>query len=114
MVILREEKIQRIMHYIPEQKIEGEKTGDLLVVGWGGTYGALISAVKELQKEGKRISLAQFNYIKPLPKNTAEIFKGFKTLKYIVCLIDFSLHFKLIYVVILMKKQLKLCMPCSQ
>ncbi len=83
MVLTRAEKIERIANYIPQQEIFGKKRGDLLVIGWGGTYGALYSAVKELQSEGKSISLVQFNYISPLPKNTKEILKGFK--KRIVC-----------------------------
>jgi 2-oxoglutarate/2-oxoacid ferredoxin oxidoreductase subunit alpha len=83
MVLTREEKVERISNYIPEQEIHGKKRGDILVIGWGGTYGALATAVKELQDEGKSISLAQFNYINPLPKNTKEILKGFK--KRIVC-----------------------------
>jgi 2-oxoglutarate ferredoxin oxidoreductase subunit alpha len=60
-----------------------EDGGDVLVVGWGGTYGHLISAVRDLRMEGKNVSLAHFNYIKPLPKNTAEVFGNFK--KIIVC-----------------------------
>jgi 2-oxoglutarate/2-oxoacid ferredoxin oxidoreductase subunit alpha len=83
MVYLREEKVQRVANVIPHLKVSGQDHGDLLVVGWGGTYGALISAVKDLQEKGKNISLAQFNYIKPLPKNTAEVFSRFK--KIIVC-----------------------------
>lgn len=83
MVRIREEKVQRVANYIPEMKVWGEHTGDLLVVGWGGTYGALISAVQDLQQQGKKISLAQFNYIKPLPRNTTQVFQGFK--KIIVC-----------------------------
>ncbi|HNS16516.1 MAG TPA: 2-oxoacid:acceptor oxidoreductase subunit alpha [Bacteroidales bacterium] len=83
MVRLREEKVQRVANYIPELKVWGEPTGDLLAVGWGGTYGAMISAVQELQQQGKRISLAQFNYIKPLPRNTETVFAGFK--KIIIC-----------------------------
>ena len=83
MVLTRAEKVERIANYIPEQKIIGKKRGDLLVIGWGGTYGALYTAVKELQGEGKSISLVQFNYINPLPKNTRDILKGFK--KRIVC-----------------------------
>ncbi len=78
MVKLREEKVQRVANYIPDLKVWGEPAGDLLAVGWGGTFGAMISAVQELQQQGKRISLAQFNFIKPLPKNTESVFKGFK------------------------------------
>lgn len=83
MVNIREEKVNRVADYIPLQEVVGEKTGDLLVVGWGGTEGALLSAVKRLQDAGKKVSLAQFNFIKPLPKNTKEILSGFK--KIIVC-----------------------------
>lgn len=80
---LREEKVQRVANYVPELEIDGDKSGDLLVVGWGGTYGHLYNAVESLQKEGKKVGLAHFNYIKPLPKNTKEVFKGFN--KIIVC-----------------------------
>ncbi len=83
MVLTRAEKVERISNFIPEQEIIGKKRADLLVIGWGGTYGAIISAVKELQEQGKSISFAQFNYINPLPKNTREVLKGFK--KHIVC-----------------------------
>ena len=83
MVEIREEKVQRIENFIPELELDGEPEGDLLVVGWGGTYGPLVSAVRDLQKQGKSISLAQFNYIKPLPKNTGEVLSKFK--KIIVC-----------------------------
>jgi 2-oxoglutarate ferredoxin oxidoreductase subunit alpha len=86
MVYLREEKVQRVANVIPDLKVSGKDHGELLVVGWGGTYGALISAVKDLQEKGKDVSLAQFNYIKPLPKNTAEVFSRFK--KIIVCEIN--------------------------
>ena len=71
-------KVERVANYIPEQEIIGEKTGDLLVVSWGGTYGVMLEAVKKLQEEGKKISLAHFNFINPLPKNTEEVLKGFK------------------------------------
>lgn len=84
MTDLREGKVARIANYIPEQEVYGnENGGEVLVVGWGGTYGHLFSAVKELRKEGKDVSLAHFNYINPLPKNTADIFSKFK--KIIVC-----------------------------
>ncbi|MBW6459247.1 MAG: 2-oxoacid:acceptor oxidoreductase subunit alpha [Bacteroidales bacterium] len=83
MVTLRQEKVYRVANYIPELKVYGESSGDLLVVGWGGTYGHLISAVRDLQSDGHKISLAQFNYIYPLPKNTKDVLKGFK--KIIVC-----------------------------
>ncbi len=80
----RDEKIKRVANFIPEQEIIGDANGgDLLVIGWGGTFGALNSAVKELREEGYNVSLAQFNYIYPLPKNTEEVFGKFK--KHLVC-----------------------------
>ncbi len=83
MVSLRQEKVDRVANVIPELHVHGDESGDLLVVGWGGTYGHLISAVERLRNQGKKVSLAHFNYIQPLPKNTAEVFSNFK--KIIVC-----------------------------
>ena len=67
---IRAEKIRLISELIPQQKILGGEDSDLLVVGWGGTYGSLYSAVDNLISEGESIALCQFNYINPLPKNT--------------------------------------------
>ena len=83
MVDLRDAKIQKIADFIPEQEINGDPTGDLLVVSWGGTQGAVLEAVEALRESGKRVSHAHFNYIMPLPRNTAKVFKGFE--KIIVC-----------------------------
>lgn len=83
MVNLRNEKVQRVANAIPEQKVFGPQEGELLVIGWGGTEGALVSAVAKMQEEGKSVALAQFNYIMPLPKNTEDILKRYK--KIIVC-----------------------------
>ncbi|MGB5362305.1 MAG: 2-oxoacid:acceptor oxidoreductase subunit alpha, partial [Aureibaculum sp.] len=80
----RAEKIRRVQNYIPELTTEFAESGDLLVIGWGGTYGSLHSAVKQLDDEGhKNIGFAHFNYINPLPKNTEEVLRKFK--KIIVC-----------------------------
>jgi 2-oxoglutarate ferredoxin oxidoreductase subunit alpha len=83
MVEQREAKVQKVVEFIPDQEVIGPEEGDLLVVGWGGTYGALVSAVHDLQEEGKSIALAQFNYINPLPGNTAEVLSRYK--KILVC-----------------------------
>ena len=83
MTKIRAEKVQRVKNDIPEIKADFNETGDLLVVGWGGTFGSLHSATKELSKSGYRIGHAHFNYINPLPKNTSELFSKFK--KIIVC-----------------------------
>ncbi len=78
MTYIREEKVQRVANYIPELEVDGAQEGDLLVVGWGGTYGSLLTAVNQCTTQNKKVGLAHFNYIKPLPKNTAEVFRKFK------------------------------------
>jgi len=84
MTKIRAEKISRVQNYIPDLEVEFAKTGDLLVIGWGGTYGSLHAAVKQLNMEGyDKIGYAHFNYINPLPKNTEDILKKFKRI--IVC-----------------------------
>ncbi|MFW5974624.1 MAG: 2-oxoacid:acceptor oxidoreductase subunit alpha, partial [Bacteroidota bacterium] len=83
MVEYREKKVQKVTERIPDQEITGEDTGDLLVISWGGSKGAVLNAVTTLKDQGKSISHAHFSYINPLPKNTEDIFKGFK--KIIVC-----------------------------
>lgn len=83
MVKVRAEKVKRVENFIPEQEVFGSPKGDLLVVGWGGTHGHLLTAVTEMRAEGKDVSLCHFNYINPLPKNTAEILGRYK--KIVVC-----------------------------
>ena len=84
MTKIRAEKINRVQNYIPELKTEFAQSGDLLVVGWGGTYGSLHSAVKHINGEGyTNIGYAHFNYINPLPKNTETVLRQFK--KIVVC-----------------------------
>ena len=84
MTKIRAEKVKRVQNYIPELKTEFANKGDLLVIGWGGTYGSLHSAVKHMNEQGyKNIGYAHFNYINPLPKNTEAVLKQFK--KIVVC-----------------------------
>lgn len=84
MTNIRAEKIKRVQNIIPDLETEFVDKGDLLVIGWGGTYGSLHSAVKEMNDNGyENVGFAHFNYINPLPKNTEEILKNFK--KIIVC-----------------------------
>ncbi|MGB5417783.1 2-oxoacid:acceptor oxidoreductase subunit alpha [Algibacter sp.] len=84
MTKIRAEKIKRVENYIPELETEFAESGELLVVGWGGTYGSLHSAVKQLNAEGyDQIGYAHFNYINPLPKNTEAVLNKFK--KIVVC-----------------------------
>lgn len=84
MTKVRAEKIKRVQNYIPELTTEFADIGDVLVVGWGGTYGSLHTAVKQMHEQGiENIGYAHFNYINPLPKNTEDILKQFK--KIVVC-----------------------------
>ncbi len=83
MVEYREKKVAKVADRIPLQEIMGDNEGDLLVVSWGGSKGAVLNAVTTLQEQGKSISHAHFSYMNPLPKNTEEVLKGFKNI--IVC-----------------------------
>jgi 2-oxoglutarate ferredoxin oxidoreductase subunit alpha len=84
MVLIRAEKIRRVQDNIPDLTTEFAESGDLLVVGWGGTYGGLHTAVKQIHENGyKNIGFAHFNYINPLPKNTENVLRRFK--KILVC-----------------------------
>jgi 2-oxoglutarate ferredoxin oxidoreductase subunit alpha len=84
MTAIRAEKIERVKFNIPDIETEFAKEGDLLVIGWGGTYGSLHSAVKQMNEQGhKNIGYAHFNYINPMPKNTEEMLSKFK--KIVVC-----------------------------
>ena len=83
MVKLRAEKVKRVENYIPELEIDGAQIGDLLVIGWGGTFGSLHTAIKYMHEEGHSIGLAHFHYLNPMPKNTAEVLSRFK--KIVVC-----------------------------
>ena len=83
MVKLRAEKVARVANEIPDLVVQGAGSGDLLVVGWGGSYGYLITAVRELQQAGHKVTLVNFNYINPLPKNVKDVFRKFR--KILVC-----------------------------
>ncbi len=77
MTRLRAEKIAKIE--VPDVEVEGDKDdAELLIVGFGGTYGHLHAAMDELRATGKKVVLAHFKFINPLPKNTAEVMKRYK------------------------------------
>ncbi|HTR81172.1 MAG TPA: 2-oxoacid:acceptor oxidoreductase subunit alpha [Bacteroidota bacterium] len=78
MVHLRAEKVERIANDIPPAVVEGDEKGDVLVVGWGGTYGAIRSAVEAKRAEGKSVSHLHLHYLNPLQKNVGEILYNFK------------------------------------
>jgi 2-oxoglutarate ferredoxin oxidoreductase subunit alpha len=78
MVETRQAKIDKIADFIPELKVVGDEDADLLIVGWGGTYGHLYEAMEDMQEEGKKVALAHFKFINPLPKNTKEVLTRYK------------------------------------
>ncbi len=78
MVKIRQEKVDKIAEYIPEQKLDnGPEKGKVLVLGWGSTYGAIKSAVIDLLAEGHQVSHAHLRYVRPFPKNLGDILKTF-------------------------------------
>ncbi len=79
MVKIRQEKVDKIAEYIPEQKLDnGPAKGKVLVLGWGSTYGAIKSAVIDLLAEGHQVSHAHLRYVRPFPKNLGDIIKNFE------------------------------------
>jgi 2-oxoglutarate ferredoxin oxidoreductase subunit alpha len=83
MVKIRSEKVQKVANFIPQQTVSGAQDGDLLVVSWGSTEGAVTTVVNKLHAEGKKVGHAHFHYIMPLPSNTADVLKKFKNI--LVC-----------------------------
>ena len=78
MVCVRKQKIENIANHIPTLEITGEESSETILVGWGGTYGHILSAVEELNNAGKNIAHAHFRYINPLPKNAIEELSRYK------------------------------------
>jgi len=78
MVNTRQAKVDKIADYIPLQRLDsGTETGKVLVLGWGSTYGAIKTAVTELQAAGHAVSHAHIKYMRPFPKNLGSIIAGF-------------------------------------
>lgn len=77
MVLTRAKKVELIANDIPELEIFGEKEGRVLVLGWGSTYGAITSAVEEMQNQGFSVSSAHLRYLNPFPKNLGDVLGRF-------------------------------------
>ena len=80
MVIARQEKVNRVQEDIAETEVFGDSSGDLLILSWGGTYGACRSASETLQENGKKVSHVHVRWISPLPKDLGEILIQFKNI----------------------------------
>ena len=80
MVNTRAQKIANVANHIPELEVKSEHDGcDTILIGWGGTYGHILTAFEHLNKAGKNLDFAQFQYINPLPRNTREVLSRYKT-----------------------------------
>jgi 2-oxoglutarate ferredoxin oxidoreductase subunit alpha len=77
MVRIRARKVAGIAADIPELEVEGDEDADLLVAGWGGTYGPIAAAVRRVRKEGKKVAHAHFTHLNPLPRNTEEVLRRY-------------------------------------
>jgi 2-oxoglutarate ferredoxin oxidoreductase subunit alpha len=78
MVKHRAAKIAGIADDIPLLEVDGADSADLLVVGWGSTYGAIATAVHRAQKQGKSVAHAHLRYLNPMPRNTAEVLRSYR------------------------------------
>ncbi len=78
MVKLRAEKVERIANDIPLAKVEGDPKGEMLLIGWGGTYGAIKTAAINLRARGVNVSHLHLRHLNPMPKNVGEILYNFK------------------------------------
>ena len=79
MVWLRAEKIQRMQQDIPDLEVNGAPEGQVLVLGWGSTYGSITTAVGQLQEQGASVSSAHLRYLNPFPRNLGEVLRRFET-----------------------------------
>jgi 2-oxoglutarate ferredoxin oxidoreductase subunit alpha len=78
MVRTRAEKVRRVAQEIPPTSINGPATGDLLVVGWGGTYGSITAAVERAQSEGRSVASIHLRYLNPLPPDLGHILREYR------------------------------------
>ena len=78
MVRLRSKKVEVVSKDIPDVVPYGDDTGDILIIGWGSTYGAIRTAVEKSREEGKSVSHIQLQYINPFPKNLGDVLLKYK------------------------------------
>jgi 2-oxoglutarate ferredoxin oxidoreductase subunit alpha len=78
MVKMRDQKVQNIANDIPLLEVDGEPEGELLIIGWGSTYGSITAAKERLKAKGHKVSRIHLRYLNPFPKNLGEIIKKFK------------------------------------
>lgn len=77
MTRIRAEKVARVANMVPDIQVKGDQDADLLVLGWGGPYGSIATAVSNARKQGKKVASAHLRYLNPMPKNLGEVLKKF-------------------------------------
>jgi len=80
MTLIRQEKVDRVQQEIPPTEVYGDNSGDMLILSWGGTYGACRSAAETLQEEKRKVSHIHVRWISPLPKDLGDLLKNFKNI----------------------------------
>jgi 2-oxoglutarate ferredoxin oxidoreductase subunit alpha len=78
MTLLRNERVARIAQDIPPVEVNGPPSGDLLVVGWGGTHGAITSAVENARRAGKKVASVHLRHLNPFPANLGDVLKNYR------------------------------------
>jgi 2-oxoglutarate ferredoxin oxidoreductase subunit alpha len=78
MIRTRAQKVANVANEIPPLEVVGPAEGDLLVIGWGGTYGSLLTAAQRCQRKGLKVAHAHLRYLNPMPRNTGEVLKRYK------------------------------------
>ena len=78
MTMVRKAKVEKVAEHVPPIEPYGDPSGDLLVLGWGGTYGAILTAVQKARAAGKSVSMAHLRYLNPMPSNLGEVLKRYK------------------------------------
>jgi 2-oxoglutarate/2-oxoacid ferredoxin oxidoreductase subunit alpha len=78
MVKTRAQKVANIAAEIPELTVTGPEDGDLLVIGWGGTFGSILTAVQRAQRKGFKVAHAHLRYLNPMPRNTAAVLRRYR------------------------------------
>ncbi len=78
MTNIRAQKVANAAQLLPPQHVDGPQSGELLVVSWGGTYGACLTAVHEARKEGRSVAHAHIRYLNPFPSNLGEILSRYE------------------------------------
>ncbi|MEM1354743.1 MAG: 2-oxoacid:acceptor oxidoreductase subunit alpha [Planctomycetota bacterium] len=80
MTRIRAEKVARVANMVPNIQVEGDEDADLLVLGWGGPYGSILTAVNNIREKGHKVATTHLRYLNPMPKNLGDVLKNYKQL----------------------------------